>query len=53
MKVVTGQTHILAIGICLVAGEVAVILGFKIKEYLKTKKKDALEDISNINHDSH
>jgi hypothetical protein len=40
MKVVTGQTHILAIGICLVAGEVAVIVGFKIREYLITKKKD-------------
>lgn len=56
MKVVTGQTHILALGICLVAGEVAVILGFKIREYLITKKKDAKEqqrDTSAIHYDSH
>jgi hypothetical protein len=55
MKVVTGQTHILALGICLLAGEVAVILGFKIREYLITKKKDAKEqrDTSAIHYDSH
>lgn len=52
MKVITGHTHILAIGICLVAGELAVIVGFQIREYLIEKKKEKAIDC-NERYDSH